>query len=280
MNRLLLTCAVVAWLVGCDRSPVVETRQEKAQTPLPPEPRLLASWSAYNYQPPFYSSEELLLYEDGGCALQGPAAEPYPVCRWRSDGENRLELKLGTSAETLVPLTGVLADSALNDLPADDAPCYLHLDFGRGHQRIFVLEGSRDAKMVRTAIEAEHAWTHQQLWKAIGKYQHAVDMGSPYARMRLGWILATTEELLDAQEAVALLEPMKDRDSYHVANALAAAYAAAGDFDTAVAEATRACRLARPRSTVNEECLSRLYLYRQQQPYLVSLKPDAANSPQ
>lgn len=280
MIRLWLTFSVVVLLAGCDRPQLADAVQETPRQPPSFDSQPVARWDAYNYRPPFYAGDELLIYEDGHCVLLRPAAEPHPFCHWKADRENRFEIRFGSAAEALVTATGFLAASALADLGADDSPRYLYLDFGQGRARVYVLDGSRDAEMVRMAVEAEQAWTRQEVWKAIGKYQQAVDMGSPYARMRLGWILATTQELLDAHHAIALLEPIKDRSNYHVARALGAAYAAAGDFRSAVEEATRACGLARSQSPRHDECLFQLSRYRQRKVYVVSLNQGAASQPQ
>lgn len=95
----------------------------------------------------------------------------------------------------------------------------------------------------------------------------------PGPMSELAWILATHPDpkRRDASEAVRLAERAAERTSRRdpaVLDALAAAYAAAGDWERATATAGAAVALAGPRApAMAEEIGQRLELYRAKQPY-------------
>jgi hypothetical protein len=127
--------------------------------------------------------------------------------------------------------------------------------------------------MVEATIEAEQAWNAGKHALAVGKFRHAADQGNLYARMRLGWILATTQEFLDPYAALAMLGTLGEHENYNVVSALAAAHAANGDFAAAVQAATRACEMARSDPPNFEQCTKRLALFREGKPYIVDMGP-------
>ena len=106
---------------------------------------------------------------------------------------------------------------------------------------------------------------------AIGHFARAVELRPEWAvpHLELAWLLATSSDdsLRDPTRAVALASRGADLSSPAdptVLDVLAAAYAAAGDFDRAVATAQRALSLA---SQGDADTLrQRLQLYRQRRP--------------
>jgi spermidine synthase len=111
---------------------------------------------------------------------------------------------------------------------------------------------------------------------AIAAYRSALtarpDLLEPLTS--LAWILSTSPEAAVRQsaEAVRLAEravALANEDDVRALDTLAAAYAAAGDYDRAVATAESALRNASRRSMAPDVGLvrSRLELYRKRQPY-------------
>ncbi len=116
--------------------------------------------------------------------------------------------------------------------------------------------------------------TQGQLAEAIRHFRSAVRIGprNTQALRNLSWHLATAPEVSveDAEEAVRLAERAADltgRRDPHVLDALAAAYAAAGAFERAVAIAGVAIRLV-PDPKLAQEFQRRLMLYQQQRRYV------------
>jgi hypothetical protein len=91
----------------------------------------------------------------------------------------------------------------------------------------------------------------RNLERAIGYFQRAVDGGSVTARNNLAWLLATAADPRhrDGARAVALIRPIAlYSGDWQYLDTLAAAWAAAGDFEQAVAIARRALEAADPRA--------------------------------
>jgi len=100
---------------------------------------------------------------------------------------------------------------------------------------------------------------------------HRADWAAPMSE--IAWIIATHTDpkLRDPAEAVRLAERAAELTSHQdpvVLDALAAAYAAAADWDRATAVAEAAVALASARSpALAEDVSKRLALYRRKQPY-------------
>ena len=274
LTAILLTALTV--LPGCDRpgepdadrSPAPGAGAETGSTPA-----LLAQWDSYSFQPPLYAHEKILMFDDGRCEVGASSGETVPACRWDSDGEGALQIGVGATDQQLRTLTGILQGSMLHDAQDRTTGRYLQIDLGEGRNQVFVMADTGDAAMVQTAIEAEQAWNAGQSARAVGKFQHAADQGNLYARMRLGWILATTKEFLDPPAALATLDPLRQHENYNVVSARAAAHAANGDFAAAVQQATRACEMTRSDPPNFEQCTKRLALFREGKPYIMDIGP-------
>ncbi|MEZ5551738.1 MAG: hypothetical protein R3E82_12670 [Pseudomonadales bacterium] len=109
---------------------------------------------------------------------------------------------------------------------------------------------------------------------AISYLQEASEGGDLAARNNLAWILATSAEaeFSDPALAIALIRPIALlRESWRYEATLAAAYAADGKFDAAVATQKKAIDAARDALGAAAEALAamrhRLDLYQQQRPY-------------
>lgn len=274
LTAILLAALTV--LPGCDRPREPDADRLPAtggEAETGPVPALLAQWDSYSFQPPYYGYEKIRMFDDGGCEVSASSGNTVPACRWSSDGKGALQIGVGASDQQLRTLQGVLQGSMLDEAQDRTTGRYLQLDLGEGRNQVFVMADTEDAAMVRTAIEAEQAWNAGQAARAVGKFQHAADQGNLYARMRLGWILATTEEFLDPSAALAMLEPLGEHENYNVVSALAAAHAANGEFDAAVEAATRACEMARSDPPNFEQCTKRLALFREGKPYIMAVGP-------
>jgi tetratricopeptide (TPR) repeat protein len=112
------------------------------------------------------------------------------------------------------------------------------------------------------------------LTEAIKLYQEALRLRPewPAVMSELSWILATAPDaaLRDPRQAVRLAERMvqlADGQQASALDLLAAAYAAAGDFDRAVAAAEAALRLAGTGPEAGA-ISARLEMYRQRQPFV------------
>jgi tetratricopeptide (TPR) repeat protein len=93
------------------------------------------------------------------------------------------------------------------------------------------------------------------------------------ARNNLAWTLATTGDaaVRNPQEAIALIESTAlESDSPWMLDTLAAAYAAAGRFDTAITTGQRAAQLAHEiaETNVEQEIRARIALYAQRTPFI------------
>jgi TPR repeat protein len=87
----------------------------------------------------------------------------------------------------------------------------------------------------------------RNLDRAIAYFQHAVDAGSVTARNNLAWLLATAGQAKhrDGERAVELIGPVAlYSGAWQYLDTLAAAWAAAGEFDKAVATARQAIEAA------------------------------------
>ncbi|MBU0617154.1 MAG: tetratricopeptide repeat protein [Planctomycetes bacterium] len=135
-------------------------------------------------------------------------------------------------------------------------------------------------------LRPEHAETHYKLGlvltqtgrtdEALPHYRQAARFrpGWPLPLKKLGWILATRLDanVYQRQEAIRVAQravQLTKRQDPEALDALAAAYAAAGQFDRAVATAAEA--LALPAATAShglaDAIQERLKLYRQEKPY-------------
>jgi tetratricopeptide (TPR) repeat protein len=112
---------------------------------------------------------------------------------------------------------------------------------------------------------------------AIRHYRAALRLrpGWKHPANNLAWLLATHPDpgLRDPEEAIRIAEPLRreaDPPDPAVLDTLAAAYAAAGHFDTARRTAAAAARLAREGSldTLAVEIDQRLALYREERPFI------------
>lgn len=114
--------------------------------------------------------------------------------------------------------------------------------------------------MVRAIVDGELAWARRDHQGAVRSFRAAVEQGSAYARVRLGWLLVTGEGYRNPALALELLEPLRGVGDYQAQSALAAAYAADGRFAPAVGAAERACAVAD--QTQQGDCAARLARYR------------------
>jgi tetratricopeptide (TPR) repeat protein len=112
-------------------------------------------------------------------------------------------------------------------------------------------------------------------WReALGQFREAIALkpDAAPALVGLAWLLASAPDamLRDPDEAIRLAERMADVTERHdasVLDLLAAAYAAAGDFDRAVTTAQAALDLTPPDSAA-ATMRARLDRYKQRQPYV------------
>jgi tetratricopeptide (TPR) repeat protein len=112
------------------------------------------------------------------------------------------------------------------------------------------------------------------LAEAVGQFREAIALktDSGPALAGLAWILAAAPDaaLRDPNEAVRLSERMADMTGRHdagVLDLLAAAYAAAGDFDRAVATEQAALDL-KPPDAIAATMRTRQAMYAQHRPYI------------
>lgn len=272
-----IVLAALSILPGCDRPGEPDANRAPAPGSVAgtgSAPAVLAQWNSYSFQPPHYAYETIRMFDDGRCEVSASSGETVPACRWNSDGKGALQISVGASDDQLRTLQGVLQGSMLDDAQDRTTGRYLQLNLGEGHNQVFVMADTDDAVMVQTAVEAEQAWNAGQYARAVGKFRHVADQGNLYARMRLGWILATTQEFMDPSAALVMLETLGQHENYNVVSALAAAHAANGDFSAAVQQATRACEMARSDPPNFEQCTKRLALFREGKPYIMRLGPD------
>ena len=110
---------------------------------------------------------------------------------------------------------------------------------------------------------------------ATWRRRPAANPGGPPPQAALAWILATHPDpsRRRPQDAVRIgrrVVRMTREQDPRMLDVLAAAYAAAGDFDQAVATARKAIRLAstRPGNPLGRLLQERLDLYRERKPYV------------
>jgi tetratricopeptide (TPR) repeat protein len=110
---------------------------------------------------------------------------------------------------------------------------------------------------------------------ALGHFREAVrlDANNVQAHRNLAWHLATDSgtDIKTAREAVAAAEraaALTDRRDAHVLDALAASYAAVGEFDRAVSAAERAMAMTADQA-LQREIAQRLTLYQRRARYRV-----------
>jgi tetratricopeptide (TPR) repeat protein len=114
---------------------------------------------------------------------------------------------------------------------------------------------------------------------AIGQFREAVRLKPDWtpAVTSLAWLLATAPDaaLRDANQAIGLAEHAADftgRRDARALDVLAAAYAAAGQFDRAIATSQAALEL-KPEAPVAAAIRRRQELYRQHKPYVAPVGP-------
>jgi hypothetical protein len=120
--------------------------------------------------------------------------------------------------------------------------------------------------------------------RAVQYYERAVEAGSVAARNDLAWLLATTadQRYRNGERALQLIRPIAlHTGRWQYLDTLAAAWAAVGDFESAVAVAGIALDSydqsdADDRDSVRAAMAARLAGYRNQQPVV---EPDAAREP-
>lgn len=223
-----------------------------------PEPRVLADWRSYSFNPPRYGTERLLIKDDQSCMLLVAADDSQSPCSWQHLEDDRIEISFPASGRSAV--ARLQGPKSIEGRELARATGYLVVDLDENRRQLFVLSGSPDADMVLETIEGERAWRAGRHGPGIFHLREATDAGSVYARLRLGWIYASSAELGNPGEALRLLEPLQTNQVYNVQNALAAAYAANDRFAEATATAEIACKLADDARRAG--CLKRLEQYR------------------
>jgi TPR repeat protein len=123
-------------------------------------------------------------------------------------------------------------------------------------------DAARAATLLEQAAQQDHAGAHellgdfhaagigrpQNFHRAIEHYERAAAAGSPGARNNLAWLLATARDTRyrDAERAVELIRPVALYfGNWQYLDTLAAAWAAAGKFEQAIATAQKALAAAR-----------------------------------
>jgi Tfp pilus assembly protein PilF len=143
------------------------------------------------------------------------------------------------------------------------------------------------------AIESDAKYAPAHLHLGVSRYEQGefeaavvslrqtlrLDPDRHPAAMQLAWILATADspEIRDRDEALELAEHVRQRlgeRDYRVLDTLAAAYAANGRFEEAVAAAQRAYDLASFAGDADKTkaIQQRVKLYKQRQPFYISLR--------
>jgi len=163
-------------------------------------------------------------------------------------------------------------------------------DFAGAHENlisVLMMQGKVDEAVTHlrqvVQIQPDDAWAHNRLAQtlltigrdddALKHFREAVRLKPdwPVPLVNLAWLLATHPDpgIRDASEAVRLAERAAVVTGHRdpgVLDALAAAYAAAGRFEPAIATARRAIGLAQA-SDLAERIRSRLQLYERGEPY-------------
>jgi len=231
---------------------------------------LLATWQSFSYNPPQYAVETLLIYNDFSCTITAADRPQKNLCHWQRDANQQLSFSFPNSSAVIT--ARLRPAKSIEGKKQPYTAGYLLANLADSRQQIFVLAGSADADMVREAIDGESLWNAGQRQQGVAKLGSALQLGSTWARLRLGWLHATTQEFLQPALAVQLLFPLRENQSFPVQNALAAAYAANGEYPKAVEHATLACSL-----TIGEQqanCEQRLTLYRNNQPFVITPATD------
>jgi len=222
---------------------------------------LLATWQSFSYAPPQYAVETLLIYNDFSCTISTQPQHSNNPGQWKRIDDDQLQFSFPNSQNTI---TASLRQA--NSIEGKQQPGkagYLWVTLTDDKKQLFVLAGSPDATMVRESIDGESLWAAGQRQQGLEKLNSALQRGSVWARLRLGWLYATTQEILQPALALKLLLPLRNNRSYTVQTALASAYAANGEFPTAIERATLACSLSNERDRAG--CEQRLAGYREQQ---------------
>ena len=127
--------------------------------------------------------------------------------------------------------------------------------------------------MIRGAL-GEALYFRGEVDQALAHFQEVMRLNPPLGLAGVAWVMATTSDpkFLHGAKAVELAKLANQMTSYQQPeplDALAAAYAEAGNFSEAISTAQRAAELARAsgRADLAREIQQRLALYRQGRPY-------------
>jgi tetratricopeptide (TPR) repeat protein len=140
-------------------------------------------------------------------------------------------------------------------------------------EKALEIDGELSDSHLNLAMIYEEMGQHEL---AVRHYRHRLKLPDPpiNVTVKLAWILATSpdETVRNPQEAVRLAEigaNSTNRSIPIVLDRLAAAYAAAGKFEAAIATSEQAVQLAdqKQQTSMAREMESRLSLYRQKLPY-------------
>lgn len=135
------------------------------------------------------------------------------------------------------------------------------------------LSVTRNNLLIQGAL-GEALYFRGEVDQALVHFQEAIRLNPPLGLAGVAWVMATTSnpKFLNGPKAVELARLASRKTSYRQPeplDALAAAYAEAGNFPEAVSTAERAIELARAggRPDLAREIQQRLALYRQGRPY-------------
>lgn len=239
-------------------SPAVASTDNPASASAATKPTLLARWQSFSYNPPRYAVETLEIYNDFSCAIASKGQTGATPCHWARADNDQLTISFPKRSDTLS--ASLRPAKSIKGKQQPGVAGYLVVTLAENKRQIFVLDGSEDAQMVRDAIDGESLWIAGQRQQAVEKLNSALQRGSTYARLRLGWLYASNSDFLQPALALKLLLPLRNNQSYPVQNALAVAYAADGNFPKAIQHATLACALGN--SEQQQDCQRRLAKYR------------------
>ena len=249
--------------------------QKTALPEMPTETKLVGHWHSYSHIPPTYAMDEVLLFNNRTCEIRKNKRPVKPsFCYWkRTEGLN-IEIYAGPSNEQVKKLEGTLQSSRsmIKENSSDARARYMTIKLNDTHRQQFVLGATADAKMVFTEVTAEAELKNKNYQKAVSRYYEAIDLGSVHARIRLGLIHATTKEYLDPAKALELLQPISNRNHYGILTAVAAAYAANGNFEKAIDVATSSCTLVKKNQNAFKQCNQRLEIYKSHIPLVLTLE--------
>lgn len=270
MSAAALGLALIAG-PGCDQLSNGQAAKSPAtaqpRAPVPKAQKILAQWQAFSLAPPRYGQETLEVYDDMTCALITAQGTRQP-CQWSRLAGGRMQIKFLTSGAQVTATLQPAQSRAARQQPGTAGYLLIQTDPKRAER--FVLASSPDAAMVRNTVTGELAWAQRRYADAIAILKNSVDAGDTYARLRLGWLLATAPGFQDPALALRLLEPFAQRATYDDQNALAAALAANQRFDEAVTVGSKACELAPV--PLKSECAARVAGYRAKRPFLLTLE--------